>query len=260
MKHTELASGYKPVPEDPTIYTKQSLMKEYPEVTLWDFIENRPDLEYEKFAYETGHDLSTEHNPVPLAHLNLVEQDFIEFMLANQDTCQKKYYEKRPYHSGTNELTMNLPMKLGYNHRNTIEYNWGLYGDSNEQLKELLGGRKVFEEQIGIDYDTALLRLLAYLPGQVLPLHLDFLGNWCRDNQHLNPDINARTCDLGEIKRYLVMITDWHWGHALQYANSWFPRWKSGEVYDLPMGIYHISANIGIKLKLSCSISGAKIK
>ena len=32
-------------------------------------------------------------------------------------------------------------MKCGYNARNTIEYNWGLYGDSNEQVKELIGDR-----------------------------------------------------------------------------------------------------------------------
>ena len=257
LKPSEVMSNYKDIPSDINVYTRESEMKQYPEVELWDFIEQRPDKAYEKWAYDIGSDLTTEYEAKPLSRLDINEQDFIDFMMDNKDTCQKKFYEKRPYHNGVSELTMNLPMKCGYNHRNTIEYNWGLYGDSNERVKELLGSRKVWEEKIGIDYDTALIRLLAYLPGQILPWHHDNLGNWCRNNKNLNPDIDKQMCDLGPIKRYLVMITDWHWGHVLQFQNSYFPRWKSGEVYDLPIPQPHCSANMGMRLKLTCSISGA---
>ena len=127
----------------------------------------------------------------------------------------------------------------------------------NFDIKELLGTRKVWEDKIGIDYDTALIRLMAYLPGQILPWHHDNLGNWCRNNKHINPDIDEQMCDLGPIRRYLVMVTDWHWGHVIQFQNSYYPRWKSGEVYNLPIPLPHCSANIGIRLKLTCSISGA---
>jgi hypothetical protein len=257
LRPSEVMSNYKDIPADIGIYTRESEMKQYPEVELWDFIEQRPDKAYEKWAYDIGSDLTTEYEAKPLNRLDINEEDFIDFMMSNKDTCQKKFYEKRPYHNGISELTMNLPMKCGYNHRNTIEYNWGLYGDSNERIKELLGSRKVWEDKIGIDYDTALIRLLAYLPGQILPWHHDNLGNWCRNNKNLNPDIDKQMCDLGPIKRYLVMITDWHWGHVLQFQNSYFPRWKSGEVYDLPIPQPHCSANMGMRLKLTCSISGA---
>ena len=181
-------------------------------------------------------------------------------MKENRHTCQKRYYEARPYHNGRSELTENFPMKVGYNARNTVEYNWGLYGDSNQKVKDLLGTRKVWEEQIGIDYDTALIRLLAYMPGMILPWHVDNLGNWCRNNKHLNPDIDTQMCDLGPIKRYLVAITDWHWGHVIQFQNSYFPNYKSGEVFDLPIPQPHCSANMGMRMKVTCSISGAKIK
>lgn len=257
LKPSQVASNYKNIPADPKIYVETSLMAKQPEVTLWDFIENRPDKEYEKWAKDIGSDLTTEYEAKPLSCLDINEQDFIDFMMDNKETCQKKYYEKRPYHNGISELTMNLPMKCGYNARNTIEYNWGLYGDSNDKVKELLGTRQVWEDKIGIDYDTALIRLLAYLPGQILPWHHDNLGNWCRNNKNLNPDIDSQMCDLGPIKRYLVMITDWHWGHVLQFQNSYFPRWKKGEVYDLPIPQPHCSANMGMRLKLTCSISGA---
>jgi hypothetical protein len=254
--HSEVAGNYHGVPEDPRYYVETSKMAQTPEVTLWDFMEKRPDKEYEKFCLETGADTTTQYNAVPLNKIDVDEPAFWQFMKDNEHTCQKKYYEERPYHSGINEFTLELPLKCGFNHRNTCEYNWGLYGDSNEQLKELIGGRQVFEEQIKMDYDSVLCRLLAYLPGQCLPLHYDYLGGWARENAHLNPDMENKICDIGPVRRYLVMLSDWHWGHAIQIANNWFPNWKQGEIYDLPMGMYHASSNFGIRLKLTLSLSG----
>ena len=53
---------------------------------------------------------------------------------------------------------------------------------------------------IGIDYDTALIRLMAYLPGQTLPWHHDNLGNWCRNNKHLNPMLTHKCVILALLK------------------------------------------------------------
>jgi hypothetical protein len=52
----------------------------------------------------------------------------------------------------------------------------------------------------------------------------------------------------------------WHWGHMLQMANSFYPRWKSGDLYEIPMMTYHLSTNAGMSLKLTMSLSGAMIK
>jgi|TARA_B100000073_G_scaffold348413_1_gene367079 hypothetical protein len=253
-------ADYSEIPQDIEYYIKESVMAKQPELTLWEFMDTRPDIDYERWAVKIGSTLTETFEAKAFACLDIDEEDFFDFMRNNKETCQKKYYERRPYHgSGDSELTSNYPMKCGYNARNTIEYNWGLYGDSNEQVKELIGTRDVWENVIGIDYDTALIRLMAYLPGQTLPWHHDNLGNWCRNNKHLNPDVDAQMCDLGPIKRHLVMITDWHWGHVLQIENSYFPNWKSGEVYNLPIPRPHCSTNMGMRLKLTCSISGAQI-
>mgnify|MGYP001456715841 FL=1 len=260
LKPSEINANYGDLPEDINSYIKDSVMAKQPEIDLWDFMETRPDKLYEEWAYEVGSDLTTKHEAKPITRLDIKEDDFFKFMKENRHTCQKKYYEARPYHNGRSELTENFPMKVGYNARNTVEYNWGLYGDSNQKVKDLLGTRKVWEEQIGIDYDSALIRLLAYMPGMILPWHVDNLGNWCRNNKQLNPDIDTQMCDLGPIKRYLVAITDWHWGHVIQFQNSYFPNYKSGEVFDLPIPQPHCSANMGMRMKVTCSISGAKIK
>ena len=42
----------------------------------------------------------------------------------------------------------------------------------------------------------------------------------------------------------------------LQMANSYYPRWKSGDVYEIPQKVYHLSTNAGMTLKLSLSLSG----
>ncbi len=260
LKPSEINANYSALPKNINSYIDESVMAKQPEIDLWDFMETRPDQLYEEWAYEVGSDTTTKYEAKAFTNLNLNEDDFFQFMKENKHTCQKKYYERRPYHNGRSELTENFPMKCGYNARNTVEYNWGLYGNSNEQIKELLGSRKVWEDKIGIDYDTALIRLLAYMPGMILPWHVDNLGNWCRNYKHLNPNIDTRMCDLGPIKRYLVMITDWHWGHVIQFENSYFPNYKSGDVFDLPIPRPHCSANMGMRIKLTCSISGAQTK
>ena len=32
----------------------------------------------------------------------------------------------------------------------------------------------------------------------------------------------------------------------LQMANSYYPRWKSGDVYEIPQKVYHLSTNAGM--------------
>jgi hypothetical protein len=260
LKPSQTNANYGDLPEDINSYITESVMAKQPEVTLWDFIENKLDEPYVQWAEDIGSTLTETWEAKPFARLNLDTQQWIDWMMANQHTCQKKYYEKRPYHgSGASELTLNLPMKIGYNARNTIEYNWGLYGDSNQQIKDMMGDQDVWDNVIGIDKETALVRLLAYMPGQTLPWHHDNLGNWCRNNKHLNPDVDKQMCDLGPIRRHLLAVTDWHWGHVLQVENSYFPNWKAGELYNLPIPRPHCSTNMGMKLKVTCSISGAQI-
>ena len=254
-KSTLLSEKYNELPSDPKDLIADSLMANSPEVTLEDFMNNRPDKAYEKYAVSTGADLETEYKAKPISRIKIIPEQFEMFMKDNMEHCEKKYYEKT-YQAGVNELTLNLPLRCGYNHRNTCEYNWGEYGDTQKRLKLLLGGKETIEDELGFDYNTASVRLLAYLPGQILPWHFDNMGNWFKKNQGLNPNLDTMTCDLGDIKRYFIAITDWDWGHVLQIANSYFPRWKSGEVYDIPKGVYHLSANIGIRLKLTASITG----
>ena len=255
MNNDEIING---VPVDPTYYIRNSKLKNQPELELWEFIETNADSRYINDSLKDGANLDKEYVATPKTKLDINEQDFIDYMMNNKDSCQKKYYEMRPYHKANAVDLMNFPASVGYNHRNTTEYNWGLYGNSQQDLKELLGGKAAFD-QMNTHYDSAIVRLLVYMPGQVLPWHQDTLNGWCREMSHLNPDYETGYCDIGKIKRDLIMITDWHWGHMLQMENSFFPRWKSGEVYEIPKNVYHLSTNAGLKLKITLNVSGVEL-
>jgi hypothetical protein len=49
-------------------------------------------------------------------------------------------------------------------------------------------------------------------------------------------------------------------GTRNHFENSYFPNYKSGDVFDLPIPRPHCSANMGMRIKLTCSISGAQTK
>ena len=102
VKNIVAAEGY--VPNDPKFYMDTSRMARYPEVTLWDFIENNPDKEWIEFCEGAGANLTDEHNAEDyfIGNFDAIsskKDDFIDFMMNNKETCQKKFYEARPYHT-----------------------------------------------------------------------------------------------------------------------------------------------------------------
>ena len=67
LKPSQVMSNYKDIPADPNIYVDTSLMAKQPEVTLWDFMDDRPDKENEKWAKDIGSDLTPGNEAKPLS-------------------------------------------------------------------------------------------------------------------------------------------------------------------------------------------------
>jgi hypothetical protein len=42
--------------------------------------------------------------------------------------------------------------------------------------------------------------------------------------------------------------------------NTFFPKWNAGDVYNVPMGIYHLSGNMGFKLKITMIVTGVEAR
>ena len=90
LKPSEVMSNYKDIPADINVYIDESVMAKQPEIDLWEFMESRPDKEYEKWAKQIGSDLTTEYMARPLSKLDIDENDFFDFIKNNRHTCQKK--------------------------------------------------------------------------------------------------------------------------------------------------------------------------
>jgi hypothetical protein len=82
------------------------------------------------------------------------------------------------------------------------------------------------------------------MPGNFLPYHYDYMSEW-----------RTQFPLLTDPQRKLIMVSDWHWGHVVQMENTFFPRWQSGDVFDIPVSTYHLSCNAGVELKITIAVT-----
>jgi len=258
-------------------------LKNLPEVDLFEYLDRKLYLGYKKSIMEHGGTHPKEEQCViePLGNIGYqgnLESDITEWVRRNPGLCNRKWYESKGFTNLDAAKHQSLPGDIGYNERNVGEYCFGIKGDSDFQLKELLGGQKAFDA-IQMKMDNSLIRLLVYMPGNVIPYHLDNYVNWGETFEHLNPKINRSpgiiaalkdpafdrftfhehsTCDEGKVVRHLVNMTDWKWGQTIMIENTHFPRWKAGDIFNIPANIYHLSMNAGIELKMTMIITGVE--
>ena len=117
-----------------------------------------------------------------------------------------------------------------------VEHSYGgrTKQDESKEAKELFGNDNILK--LGLDPKHTHISLLVYTPGNGTPMHFDGL----HDGEH----------------RFLTAASPWDWGHMLQMDNTFYPKWKSGDLYEIPMLIHHLSTNAGMSLKLSMSLTG----
>jgi len=91
-------------------------------------------------------------------------------------------------------------------------------------------------------------------PGQINPWHFDtyqgVINKYKDDGIILNKD------QIKNIKRYLICLEDWNWGHFLQIGNNVLSQWKAGDVFTWEYGMYHTSGNAGQVPKFTAHITG----
>ena len=86
-------------------------------------------------------------------------------------------------------------------------------------------------------------------PGSTTPWHHDTYQGILKKN--LNPKDNPKT-----IKRVLIFIKHWEWGHFLQVGNEVISHWKAGDTYSWDSDRYHLASNSGIKSRYTIAITG----
>ena len=251
-----------------------------PDLTLWQWIETDANAHYLDVCKQTGCPTLAERPDAPIepiAHIGYMEDRVLQWIFDNRATCRISQYDAPKHNPKLDyfEHMNGLPETVGFNRLNTTDYSWGVFDTHNEELKELVGGHEAFRK-MEIMYDYAIVRLLVQMPGHFQPWHIDTHSGWASRCPELNPvtftefeiieklangetlaDIAAQTkCDLGTAVRRIVTASEWDIGHLFEIENSFFPNWNSGDVFDLKAGLWHLSGNGGVNLKMTVIITG----
>lgn len=220
-------------------------MTNQPNLDPWTYYRHNKVDKYLNFALQHG-------APAPLliaqnthCHVDIDSELFVEYILANRTTCQEKWFHARDILSAESNVEMALPMTVGLHQGNTYEYNWGLHGDTRNELLALIGQENL--SAMGFIPDTVYPRLIVYMPGHGIPWHRDTMDAWRNRFPHLADKTVARQ---------LLMVSDWHWGQILQIDNDVVAHWSSGDVFMIPLKHWHLSANQGLMPKITVSLTG----
>jgi hypothetical protein len=111
-------------------------------------------------------------------------------------------------------------------------------------------------ESIGM-YDIHLMRVHIQRLGQVTPAHID------QQMRYARPHWRKRWTDAGadkeplKLRRVLIALTDWDYGHVWQMGNTYYQGYDAGEcmVYDW-CNMPHGTANFGYTPRITLQATG----
>lgn len=112
-----------------------------------------------------------------------------------------------------------------------------------------------FAKEIGLE--NSLARYHVQFPGEVTSWHTDiyspaheFLSELAEEqsDESVGKDKN--------IRRILIALEDWQWGHFLQFGMTSWINWSAGDVIYWDYGVPHGGANMGYVPRISVSITG----
>ena len=205
-----------------------------------DLIKNKPWEEMEKYF----DDLPKAN--VPILHtLDINTQQWIDFTVEHFELAQQKWESPKDHYSEYSNKWASVNNQLGRNEHNTFELNYGMNGDTNEKLKELLGAKNI--DTLKADPDSILMRFIVKMPGHGIAWHLDDAGSYKK---------KFPKADTSKLKRLWFPVQNWKDGHAFQISKTVITDWKAGQVHQIPFGLGHASSNFGYTPQYTVSFTG----
>ena len=203
-------------------------------------IEEKPWQEMEQYF----NDLPVAEVPV-LHTLDIDTQEWIDFTVENFELAQQKWESPKEHYSEYSNKWASVNNQLGRNEHNTFELNYGMLGDSNEELKTLLGDENI--KKLKADPDSILMRFIVKMPGHGIAWHLDDAGSY---------KTKFPNTDTSKLKRLWFPVQDWKDGHVFQISKTMITNWKAGQVHNIPFGLGHASSNFGYAPQYTVSFTG----
>ena len=180
-----------------------------------------------------------------ITNLDIDTAQWIDFTVKHFDQAQQKWEEPKSHYADSSNKLAELNNKLGRNRHNTFELNYGMNGDTNMILKEMLGIENI--EKLKADADTILMRLIVKFPGHGVAWHYDDAGSYKKKF----PD-----ADISKLKRLWFSLDEWKDGHAMQISKTVLTNYNKGDVYHIPFGLGHASSNFGYCPQYTISFTG----
>ena len=157
----------------------------------------------------------------------------------NEKTEEVMHAEDSVNHCPIYEQALQHVADNPYNEHNTQYFKF-----ANEDLDHWYEPMKALFPQL----KKMGVSLFVQPPGHCIPSHVDTYSSFMRRT--------GEYPDYTKLKRYMVFVSDWDWGHFFHYGNHCINQWRGGDLWDLKGGIYHGSANAGITPKITIHWSG----
>jgi hypothetical protein len=94
------------------------------------------------------------------------------------------------------------------------------------------------------------VRIHRQVPGQMAPIHVDTFSS--------HPAIlEDPTLDVSKLRRFIIQLSDWDWGHYWSFGNNTWTQWRAGDVaYFESRDVPHSTANAGKSIRYTMAVTG----
>ena len=199
-------------------------------------------------------DFYKDKNSLSAPYITKIDIDsdaWIQYTVDNFDLAQQKWEKPKKHYAEEEKIIASVNNKLGRNEHNSFELNYGINGNTNQELVTMLGAENI--ERMGIDPDGILIRLIVNMPGHGVAWHHDAANSYFRK-------FPEYTGTLNDLTRLWFSAVPWHNGHVFQIGSSMLHNWSAGDVWQIPWGVPHGSINFGYHIKYTVSLTGRKIQ
>jgi hypothetical protein len=193
--------------------------------------------------------------PKKLAKLDIKTEEWVKFSIDYFDQALQTHEEPKPHYTEFANKISALNVAMGRNIHNSFELYYGTQEETNQKIIELLGESN--RKRLRLIPDFLLLKLIVKMPGHGSAWHIDHLGRYTEKfGDRLNIDKSTHRCQYGQVVRLWFPITDWDNGHMFQISETVLTNWQPGDVYQIPFGMGHCSANAGYVPLMTVSLTG----
>jgi hypothetical protein len=192
---------------------------------------------------------------VPASYITKIDIDsdaWTQYTVDRFDLAQQKWEYPKEHYSAEENKIADINNQVGRNEHNSFELNYGVNGNTNQELVAMLGEENI--ERMGIEPEGILIRLIVNMPGHGVAWHHDAASSYFTK---IYPDY---TGTLDDLTRLWFSVVPWYNGHVFQIGSSMLHNWNAGDVWHIPWGVPHGSINFGYNIKYTVSLTGRKIQ